>query len=531
MFNSDRSSVIAVMVVLYGGLLVWMIVAITISRSLHRSRRLGVPFRRWPMLLGVGGLLISFVLACCNLALLLYAWVSGESAPVAFWIVGPALILMLLFFSLLLFATGRYVRPPPRSDEVQAGLRFRGALSISATGVTAGYNAFGLLVLLLPSWIGYLDALESRSRTPNLSLIALGTLVIGILEIAVISAISRGTQQIYRSTLLQLLALCTKRGLPLTDTLRAWGEGCSFRWRDSLQTLALRLDEGVSLPEALERSPRLLAPEIVATLRVAAETRTVSTCLQELSQQEILEARTQSVAEWTLKNVLLYGVLLFLLGIGAVNLVGLNLVKIAQGYGRYGEGGGEPPLPKAAERLQALLSYSGGPELLLLIIMLVLLFWWVRVATREKSLLAPFVRSNRKRYTSHILRTLARTVSQEQSVVKVLALLAVHTRARSARLALARALGHVEQGRETWGALRSAGLINEQEQRLLTSAERARNLPWGLELVAERLERQRNHRWYLSNQILQPALIVMFGVFVLFIGHTLLQFGLMFPDF
>ena len=66
----------------------------------------------------------------------------------------------------------------------------------------------------------------------------------------------RSTQQ---DSLLWILAIAAERGMPLAPTVAAFADQYGGKYRRRIMNLAAQLDSGCSVPEALERVPRVVS--------------------------------------------------------------------------------------------------------------------------------------------------------------------------------------------------------------------------------------------------------------------------------
>src|SRR5262245_14123089 len=85
----------------------------------------------------------------------------------------------------------------------------------------------------------------------------------------VILARARTTQQ---DSLLAILAIAAERGMPLAPTVAAFADQYRGRYRRRIMNLAAELDSGASVPQALERIPRVVSRDAVLVAHVGQRT-------------------------------------------------------------------------------------------------------------------------------------------------------------------------------------------------------------------------------------------------------------------
>ncbi len=120
-------------------------------------------------------------------------------------------------------------------------------------------------------------------------------------------------------------------------------------------------------------------------------------------------------------------------------------------------------------------------------------------------------------HTSDILRSLASTVAMGVPLERGLdpfvsssGPVLLQRRAAAIRYGLA-------QGDSCWGLLEREGFLITREVVLIEAAQRAGNLPWALELLAESLDRRWLFRLAAAMELLRPVAILALGVVVAFV--------------
>jgi type II secretory pathway component PulF len=117
-----------------------------------------------------------------------------------------------------------------------------------------------------------------------------------------------------------------------------------------------------------------------------------------------------------------------------------------------------------------------------------------------------------------VLRALALAVRQSLTIGPAVAVLARQYPKVSVARRLARSAGEIERGVHWCEALCGAGLIRQVEVAVLRAAERAGNLAWALDEMADSVLRRFTLRLRGVLAILFPACVGAFGLSVAFVG-------------
>jgi type II secretory pathway component PulF len=117
--------------------------------------------------------------------------------------------------------------------------------------------------------------------------------------------------------------------------------------------------------------------------------------------------------------------------------------------------------------------------------------------------------------TPNVLRSLAQTVVCHQPLTVGVQSLETHHPHRGIRKRMRRLRVQIGRGSNGFQPLADAGLLRSREADALTCAERAGNLAWVLDSLAENIER-RHRAWQESVvETVQPAVIAAVGLLVL----------------
>lgn len=120
-----------------------------------------------------------------------------------------------------------------------------------------------------------------------------------------------------------------------------------------------------------------------------------------------------------------------------------------------------------------------------------------------------------------VMRSLSLAVQRGMPLSTALALVGTVYPLRSVRRWLLAAAERVAAGASWSHSLRAARLIGRSDAAVLTAAERAGNLAWAMEEVADSLLRREVYRWQWWYSLLSPIVLVLFGFAVAFIVVSL----------
>lgn len=323
----------------------------------------------------------------------------------------------------------------------------------------------------------------------------------------VILARRRSTRQ---DSLLSVLAIAAERGMPLAPALVAFADqfrGGSYR---RIMDLASQIIWGASLPEALDRSRKLVSGDAVLlswigqaagrlprALRMAATTRSTqlpiwTAITARLSYILVLLLVLQSIGTFILYFIMPKFEAIFKdFGVGLPSVT-IMVVEISHFLLRYGVITFFIPLFELA--LLAFLPFS-------------FLAWG--------NFTVPFFdRLLGRRHTSLVLRALAITVEGGKPIALGLSTLSNHYPARWIRRRLLAAETDVEHGADWIASLRRHRLIRSTDADVLTSAAEVGNLAWALRELADTADRRLAVRFQVVIETLFPLVVVFLGMAV-----------------
>jgi type II secretory pathway component PulF len=317
-----------------------------------------------------------------------------------------------------------------------------------------------------------------------------------------------------RRSMCTMLALLAERGQQLDSSVLLAGQEMRGIAGRAAAKLLRALGKGTPLLEAIAAYPRALPPEAIAYVAAGQTNPSQAAALRELSRTE--QSELASVWRACVDRI---SYLAFVLMTMAV-VLSFIMMKIVPEFEKiFQEFDLElPPISMAAVRFSMVYGdFLGIPIIVGMSIVLLgavtvgLCYLWDMPVLRPWGDLL-----FRGRPAAHVLRILAVATEQRQSLAQALQNMARVYPSMPVRTQLGRASAAVNSGLDWREALRKSRLITHAEQALLTSAERAGNLPWALRQIALRREKRAVYRLATALQILYPGAILFLGAFVAF---------------
>jgi type II secretory pathway component PulF len=362
-----------------------------------------------------------------------------------------------------------------------------------------------------------LDSLLSGLRLISWVLIVIGFLAgvgpfLGVVGFFVL--IWAGGYALYHSVrrrqdaLLGVLAVSVERGVPLGQAVEAFAREQGTRGR-RLRRFALLLGAGESLPDALEAVRGLLSRRAMLRGRVGSPANMLAPALR--AAQTVGRS---SGAIWFqvssrlayLVNVILFSLLVLLF---IMVKIAPAFVKIFQDY--------DAELPIWTQTIIGAANTArlmGGVCIVPLLVMMgafLLFFRYLDLLPFSPPLLG---RLTRRWHAAAILEALALVVRGGQPLPPALATVAASYPRWPIRRRMARVADRVAEGKPWHEALVAGGLLSRAELVLLQTAERAGNLAWVLDEVADGCRRRLYFRLNALIQVAFPLVILAFGLIV-----------------
>jgi type II secretory pathway component PulF len=310
-----------------------------------------------------------------------------------------------------------------------------------------------------------------------------------------------------------MLALMVDRGHALDSSVLFTGQPMRGIAGRAADRLFRALDEGTPLVDAIAAHPRALPPEALAYLAAGQTRQAEAAALRELSRSEHSELASiwRACIDRTSYLVFVLAMMVAVLAFIMIKLVP-EFEKIFAEF--------SVDMPKitqlAVSVSQLFTQYFGAPIVMALVLLVFGSFIVAFCYLADLAVLRPWGEALfRGRATAHVLRILAVTTEQRQSLSHALTWLAHVYPSAALRSRLTAAANQVNSGAGR-DALVDARIVTAAEHGLLQAAARAGNLPWALRQIARRRERRAVYRWATVLQIAYPAAILLLGAFVAF---------------
>ncbi|MFO0908235.1 MAG: type II secretion system F family protein [Isosphaeraceae bacterium] len=365
-------------------------------------------------------------------------------------------------------------------------------------GLRLQHLMLGVILAAFLLWVGIIAGLWLFTG----SLVLLASCVIGI---AVVVARRGSTQQ---ESLLWALAIAAERGMPLAPAALAFADQYSggYRWR--VRLLANLLEEGRTLPEAVEEVPGLVGGEARVLIRTGDATGALAESLREAAN---LRNARQAVWGSVAGGFAYLAMAAFVMQV----IFGFIMYFIIPKYQAiFADFGVElPALTRSTIQFShAVAGYGGLPLLLLVLIELVTLLALPMGLFRGVDHNMPLIDwIFRRRHTALVLRALALSVSSQRPIEANIERISEDYPSGWVRRRLRKVSQAVQNGREWTSALQTHGLLSSSEAAVLASAQRAGNLAWALHEVASSTERRLGYRLQLGLQMAFPFVILLMG--------------------
>jgi type II secretory pathway component PulF len=388
------------------------------------------------------------------------------------------------------------------------------------------------LLLWFPSWVRQRRCAAAELSGPTAAmLVCCRILLVGILVLALaaglflglIPGIVLGVVFIaawvrYRRSevryLIWNLAEAAHRGIPLETVARAFANEQHGNLAVRARNLADYLDAGMPLSLALARSQLSPSPDVRLAADVGEKTGTLCPSLRTALQQmdEFERVLRATLGRFFYLIVVLYAMVVILtflmlkiipafaamfqdygLQLPAATQV---LIKVSSGVANYGF----ICLP-----VMALLTFGG----------IVVLLSYLGLSFRGWPIVGRFFSTIDN---ASVLRMLSVAVQEKRPLVGSLELLAAYAPFSLARSRLYAAIHQVTNGAHWCDALQRARLVTRAQATVFKSAERAGNLAWALDEMADSSIRRDSLRAQAALNVLFPSLILVCGMGVMFVA-------------
>lgn len=306
--------------------------------------------------------------------------------------------------------------------------------------------------------------------------------------------------------LLWVLAIATEKSQPLIPVIESFAEEAQGVWRLRLKRLLQYMNQGLSLPDALQEVPGILPKETIVEIRVGWITGLPA---EALTRAALNYGRSQQGIGVAAKRFLTYvealAIIFFLIVSFLMYYIIPKFRKIFDDFGME--------LPVSTELLIRTADYC-YPTVIFVGIGLIVAKLIIRFSTdgREEKFWATLFWP--RFGIPDLLANLRLAVMARESLVSVISVLSTHHPQKTIRLKLAQVKSWIENGGTCWQAMQHQKLLKPNETALLESAERLGNLDWTLNEASEMVERRSEYVAQRRMELLQPAVIVLIGLVV-----------------
>lgn len=313
-------------------------------------------------------------------------------------------------------------------------------------------------------------------------------------------------------SLLRIIALAIEQRLPLAPLLQAFAEDQDGvqRWR--VQRLAGLLEEGSSLPSALEQVAHVLPEEHVLAIRFGTQSGTLSMTLRNLVEDSgsLEDIRTKE----RLRGTFIYPTVVLLV----ILMIAIFLMlKIGPVYRQ--------------------IMYDFGVESLafewvIYIGNLFAIYWWLVVGAGllltwilwtewpGRSLRRGLIRPWFDMRSVDVLQNLSVVTEAGRPIPGAISTLARYHYDPTLRQDLLFVRNEVEQGADLWATLRTVKLLTPADVALMLASEKVGNRAWAMAQLATCKRRRMRRRLDLLGQLVEPAAVLLLGgaVFTMCLG-------------
>jgi type II secretory pathway component PulF len=338
-----------------------------------------------------------------------------------------------------------------------------------------------------------------------------------IVAIVLIAAVVRYRRSEMRY-LIANLAEAAERGIPLETVAMAYAQEGSGSLAKRARNLADYLDAAMPLSLALSRSRLALSPEVQLAADVGEKTGTLPQSLKKTLSQSAEYERIQGAM------VLRFFYLLWVLfmAIFVLTFVMLKIIPtfemLFQDYGMR--------LPMATQLMIQISRVCAQFGFVLLPLLLLVCVFAAMATLAYMGLSMRGVPIVGRLYSTidstSVLRLLSVAVREKRPLVGNLELLAAYAPVSLSRSRLHRAIRQLTDGAHWCDALQHARLLTRAQAAVLKAAERAGNLAWALEEMADSAVRRTVLRAQAVLNVLFPGAILVFGLGVMFAAVSIL---------
>jgi type II secretory pathway component PulF len=337
-----------------------------------------------------------------------------------------------------------------------------------------------------------------------------------VMGVTVILARAGATRQ---DALLSVLAIAAERGMSLAPAILAFADqyrGLSYR---RLMSVAAWINWGTSLPEALERSRKLVSRDAILLTWVGHAAGTLPRALRMAAN-----TRSNQLPIWAAISARLSYIMALLLAMQTITgfIMYFIVPKFEAIFKDFGVS--LPQITIFVIHASHLTIKFGWLAILFVLGEVGLLVFLPLSFLSWSNYSVPlFDRLLGRRHTALVLRSLALTVEGDKPIALGLSMLTQHYPTWWVRSRLLSVEKEVSQGADWIESLRYHHVIRRADADVLRSAAEVGNLAWALMELAESVERRLATRFQLMVQTLFPIVVVALGllVFIMAVAYFL----------
>lgn len=322
---------------------------------------------------------------------------------------------------------------------------------------------------------------------------------------------------VVRNSLLRLLWVAHRRRLDLEPLITAFANEHRGYWRRQLLKFAHFLRNGSTTVVALEQSPGLLSAEDVLSLRFASESGMVSQAYEMLVNRS--STTTSETAE-RIHQAVGYGIWLFLTSVLLIlflfAFVTPTIELMFQEFG-LSLGFGFRSLLFSTDLVA---KYLPGGFIVAAILMGI--WYFFRPTATLRRVFANWILSPKRKRSAHLLNMFALSTESGRPIAGALSTLARYHFDRNVRMKLLVARNEHEQGTDIWQSLAQCKILSSEEANAISQSSSPQLRAWLLSRLANWKNMQNEHRAAIFSLFLQPMIVVVFGVLVLWVSLAIL---------
>jgi type II secretory pathway component PulF len=335
---------------------------------------------------------------------------------------------------------------------------------------------------------------------------------IAILIIALVSKMRFGDSR--RRALLSLIAVAIEKGIPLAPIVRAFAAERDDKLAEQAQRMAMALDQGTRIDAAIEQSGIRLPIDALVAVRGGLGGKSLAPLLRDSASKAAKNDFLVQGAAGRMFYLIVLAIATFAMAMYVVTQIVPTYLRIFNQF--------RTPPPGVVVALQESFSIFSENWPIGALIFMATLGSLVFAAARYAGLIhwdPPLVRRFTKPLDSAIIiRTLAKSVDAHVALRETMTSLANSYPRPYIRRRLTQASRQIEHGAHWCDSLVRSGLLSKADGAVLAAADRLGNLAWALDDMANRLERRFTNRLTGLLAIGIPAVLVLFGLVVLFIS-------------